>query len=296
LSNSHERCNIAAVTRQLLEINLAMLLISTSGAIGRYMTIAPTTTIWLRSLLAAIILIVFCLINNYSFKINRKADLINIILSGFFLGAHWTLYFYSLQFTNVAIAMLTLFTFPLFTAILEPIFYKTGWSTTQMLGSLMVILGLYVLLPSTDLSNNHVQGILVGLGSSFSYTIRNLILKPQIKRYNGSVLMVYQLVVVTILMIPLQLDFSISEVWPFAIPLLVLALFTTAMGHTLFLRSFKHFSLSMASILSSLQPIYGIIIALIFLGEVPNLNSIVGGLLILGTVVITSWSLKTKAK
>lgn len=273
-----------------------MLLISTSGAIGRYITIVPTTSIWVRSLLAAVILFCFCMFSRLSFKINRKADLVNILLSGLFLGLHWTLYFYSLQYTNVAIAMLTLFTFPLFTAIAEPIFYKTGWSFSQLAGSIMVLIGLYVLLPSTDLSDNNVMGILIGIGSSLSYTIRNLILKPQVSRYNGSVLMTYQLIVVTLLMIPFQLEISFTEIWDFALPLAILALFTTSMGHTLFLRSFKYFSLSMASILSSLQPIYGIIIALIFLGEVPELNSILGGVLILGTVVITSVSLKTKAK
>lgn len=273
-----------------------MLLISTSGAIGRYITIVPTTSIWIRSLLATIILLIFCLINKFSFKIKRKADLVNILLSGLFLGLHWTLYFYSLQYTNVAIAMLTLFTFPLFTSILEPLFYKTSWSLSQLIGSVMVLIGLYVLLPSTDLSDNNVVGILIGVGSSLSYTIRNLILKPQVSRYNGSVLMAYQLMVVTLLMLPLQYEISISEIWPFALPLAILALFTTSMGHTLFLRSFKHFSLSMASILSSLQPIYGIIIALIFLGEIPELKSIIGGLLILGTVVVTSLSIKTKAK
>ena len=273
-----------------------MLLISTSGAIGRYITIVPTTSIWVRSLLAAIILFCFCRISGFSFKIKRKADLINVLISGLFLGLHWTLYFYSLQYTNVAIAMLTLFTYPLFTAITEPVFYKTGWSVSQLAGSVIVLIGLYVLLPSTDLADNNVVGILLGIGSSLSYTIRNLILKPQINRYNGSVLMTYQLIAVTLLMIPFQLKINFTEVWEFALPLAILALFTTSMGHTLFLRSFKYFSLSMASILSSLQPIYGIIIALIFLGEIPELNSIIGGLLILGTVVITSLSLKTKAR
>ncbi|MGB3466358.1 MAG: DMT family transporter, partial [Cyclobacteriaceae bacterium] len=277
--------HIAQVTRKLLEINLAMLLISTSGAIGRYITIIPTTSIWVRSLFAAIVLIGYCLIKKFSFRIDRKADLVNIILSGVFLGLHWTLYFYSLQFTNVAIAMITLFTYPLFTSILEPLFYRTGWSVVQLIGSIVILFGLYVLMPSTDPTDTHFQGIMLGLGSSLAYTVRNLILKPQIERYNGSVLMACQLIIVTILMLPFQLTVSFVEIKNFLLPLIILAVVTTSMGHTLFLRSFRHFTLSHASILSSLQPIYGIVIALIFLNEIPDTNSIIGGLLILGTVV-----------
>lgn len=281
-----------AYIRQLLEINVAMVLISTSGAIGRFITLPPVVSIWVRSSLAALIMIVFCLLSKYSFKIKHKKDIRNIFLSSIFLGAHWVLYFYSLQLTNVAVALLTLFTYPLFTSILEPLFFKTKWSLELLFSSIAVFLGLYILLPSTDFNSEFAFGIFVGLGSSFSYTIRNLILKPQIPSYNGSVIMTYQLIFVSILIIPLIGKIQVNEITRFAIPLSMLALITTAMGHTLFLRSFKHFSMSVASILSSLQPVYGIIIAILFLNEMPNNNSLIGGLLIIATVVFTGWSAK----
>jgi len=266
-----------------------MVFISTSGALGRYITLSPLVSIWTRSALATVIMIIFCLIAGYSFKINQVKDFRNIILSSFFLGAHWVLYFYSLQLTNVAVGILTLFTFPLFTAILEPIFFKTKWSWVQLISCISVFLGLYILLPSTNFQSEFSFGILLGLGSSLSYTFRNLILKKQIQKYNGSILMTYQLICISFMLLPFLREFNLEEVRTFLIPLVTLALVTTSMGHTLFLRSFKHFDLSVASILSSLQPLYGIIIAYFFLGEVPDGNSLVGGSLIIGTVLFTSW-------
>ena len=68
----------------------------------------------------------------------------------------------------------------------------------------------------------------------------------------------------------------------------VLALLTTAIGHTMFLNCFKNFSITTISILSSIQPIYGIIIGALFLKEIPSLLTAVGGLLILSAVAIES--------
>lgn len=74
--------------------------------------------------------------------------------------------------------------------------------------------------------------------------------------------------------------------WP---SLLFLAVFTTVMGHSLFLYSLSHFSVSTASIISSLQPLYGIVIAYFFLKEVPHWGIYVGGCCIVLAVVWESW-------
>ena len=110
--------------KHLVELNLAMLFISTSGVLGRYISMPPPVTIWIRCLLAMVILGVFCWYQKIDLKITRKKDWKTITLSGVFLGAHWITYFYSLQLSNVAIAMLSLFTYPVITALLEPVFLK----------------------------------------------------------------------------------------------------------------------------------------------------------------------------
>ena len=76
--------------------------------------------------------------------------------------------------------------------------------------------------------------------------------------------------------------------------LLMLGFITTALGHTLFLSSFSHFSISTASIISSIQPLFGIIMSVILLNEIPNFKNVVGGILILSTVVIGSIKAKEK--
>ena len=278
-------------SQQLIIFNIAMVLLSTSGTLGRAIHLSPVLSIWLRCFLAGIIMLSFCFYKKYSFAINNRSDALRIALASLFLTIHWVLYFYSLQLTNVAIGMLTLFSYPLFTTVLEPIFFKTKWSMSQLISSAIVIIGLYILLPSFDIKNDFVFGMAMGLLSSLAYTSRNLILKTQVAKYNGSVLMTYQLAFVVVVLSPFISDLTINSIADNAFPLITLALVTTSIGHTLFLMSFKKFSLSSASVMSSLQPVYGIIIAYFALNEIPNYNSLIGGSLIVGAVIYTGLSL-----
>ena len=68
----------------------------------------------------------------------------------------------------------------------------------------------------------------------------------------------------------------------------MLAVITTAIGHTLFLYSLKKFSVTATSIMASIQPVYGVVLAVIFLREYPTANTLVGGGIILSAVIIES--------
>ena len=101
-------------------------------------------------------------------------------------------------------------------------------------------------------------------------------------------LMLHQMIIVSVLLIPV-LFFSDFSNFESQLPLLVIvALLTTAIGHTMMVNSLKHFSVATASIISSVQPIFGIIIAFLFVNEIPSFNTFIGGSLILLTVVIES--------
>jgi drug/metabolite transporter (DMT)-like permease len=152
----------------------------------------------------------------------------------------------------------------------------------------MVLLGVYILAPEFNLESSNVQGILFGLLSALCYSIRILILKQYVAKYDGGMLMFYQTLIITICLLPVLFFMDISgfeSQFPY---LLLLALLTTAIGHSLMVHSLQFFSVSTASIISSVQPIFGIILAFIFLNEIPTWNTFVGGSLILATVVIES--------
>lgn len=267
-----------------------MICISTSGALGRYISLPPPITIWYRALFALVFLGVYCYWKKFKFSFNLKKDGSIILLSGVLMAAHWITYFYALQWSNVAIGMLSLFTYPMITTLLEPLFLKTKWQPFHLLSAFLILLGVFFLAPDFDINNSINKGLLMGLLSAFCYAIRNLIMKKRIEKFNGSILMFYQMLVTIILLIPVFFIFENkqSALQDQLVFLIFLGLITTAIGHTLFLNSFKKFSISTVSILGGIQPLFGIVIAMIFLNEIPAGRSLIGGALILITVFLES--------
>ncbi len=272
----------------LLEINLAMLFIGTSGALGRYIDLPVSVTIASRGILAFLVLFVFCKWKGISLKI-KSEHRISVLLSAILMGLHWVTYFYALQWSSVAIGMLSLFTYPVITAFLEPLLLKTKFQKVHLLLGIMVLMGIYFLSPDLDFKNSNTMAIGIGIFSAFCYALRNLILKSKVRDYHGSALMVYQTGIIGFLLLPaffyIDLEIVLNQ-WK---ALFTLAIVTTAIGHTMFLITFKHFSITTVSILSSVQPVYGIIIGVIFLNEIPEFTTIFGGILILCSVVIESF-------
>lgn len=278
--------------KHIFELNIAVLLISTSGVLGRYISMPPPITIWWRCIFAAIILGLFCWYKKVDLTISTSKDLKTILLSSLFFGAHWVTYFYALQLSNVAIGMLSLFTYPVITALLEPLFFKSKLNRKNVLLGIVVLVGIYFLTPDLNLENDVTKGVIFGLISSVFYALRNILLKKKIDQYHGSMLMFYQMIVVTLVLWPAFFFFEMDPIRNDWSAILLLAIVTTAIGHTLFVMSFKNFSISTASIMSSIQPLYAIILGFLFLNEIPAERTIIGGVLILMTVIVESYQSK----
>lgn len=272
----------------IFELNIAVVFISTSGVLGRSILFPPEVTIWWRCLFAAILIGLFCWYKKYDFNIKSRKDSFVLLLSGLLLGAHWVTYFYALHLSSVAIGMLSLFTYPVITALLEPVFFKIKLSKNQLFLSALVLVGIYFLTPEFNFENSDTKGVIIGIISAVFYSLRNIITKRDLSHYNASKVMFYQMLVIVIFLWPVLIgkDFSSSNDWS---RIVILALVTTAIGHTLFVNSFKNFSISTASIISSMSPIYGILFGMLLLNEIPGQKTLIGGFLILSTVVIESY-------
>jgi drug/metabolite transporter (DMT)-like permease len=267
---------------------LATLFISTSGVLGRYIAMPTEVIIWFRAAIAMVLLYFYCKYKKIDLTIKSSKDYKPFFISGLLMALHWVTYFYALKLSNVALGVLSLYTFPIIIALLEPLFLKVKFDPIYILLGLMVLTGLFILTPEFNIESTQVKGILFGVFSAFCYAVRVLILKQHVAKYNGTMLMFYQTVIITILLLPTLFFMDISgfkSQFPY---LLLLAFLTTAIGHSLMLHSLKFFSASTASIISSLQPIFGIILAFFFLQEIPTMRTFWGGSLILLTVVIES--------
>ena len=278
--------------KNLAVLLTASILISTSGVLGRYIAMPVEVIVWSRAFLAMILLYGFCKLRNQPIAIQKQKHKIPFLLGGIFMAVHWITYFYALKLSNVALGVLSLYTFPIFTAILEPFFLKIKFNPRYIVLGLIVLIGLYVLTPDLDFQNSYVRGILIGLFSALCYAIRILIFKQYVDAYNGTVLMLYQTIVISVILFPTLFFMDLSGFKTQLPFIIILAVVTTATGHSLMLHALQFFSATTASIISSLQPVFGIFLAFIFLGETPVKNTYIGGAIILIAVIIESFKSK----
>ncbi|WP_340198788.1 DMT family transporter [Ascidiimonas sp. W6] len=277
---------VSPYVRHLVLLNLSMLFISTSGVLGRYIALPPPLTIFCRALLALFFLFFYCYFTKINLFQRLGKDTKTIFFSGIFMGVHWITYFYALKFSNVAIGMLSIFTYPVITIFLEPILLKTTFQKNQLFLAILVVVGIFFLVPEFSFDNRYTLAVFLGVISAFFYALRNILVKKQIGKYQATALMWYQLLIIVLMLIPTLFLFPLDGIADQLPALAILALLTTAVGHSLYVMSFRYFSVSTASIMGSLQPLYGIILGFVFLREYPTPSTIIGGILILTSVVL----------
>lgn len=274
--------------KNIIELNFSILLISSAEVFVRFITLDPTLISFWRGVIAFVILGTLLIFKRTSFKISNKKDRIRLLYSSILFALHWVTYFYALQVSSIAIGMLSLFTFPVITAFLEPFYFKTKFNKRHIILAIVVLIGLYIMAPEINFSNDSTKGIIAGVLSGLFFALRNLSMKSNSNKYGSSVLMFYQFLFIAIVFMPFIFISDTSQTVRFAPYILSLGIISTAIGHTIFIKSLKNFNVSTASIIASSQPVYGILMGVLFLNEIPNYHTIIGGALILSTVFIES--------
>ncbi len=132
--------------KNLSSLILATLFISTSGVLGKYIAMPSEVIIWFRSAFAMLFLYGFCKYKKINLRVVDLKTHVPFIISSLFMAAHWVTYFYALKLSNVALGMLSLFTYPVITALLEPLFLKSKFNPSHLvLGAMVYCIGVYCL-------------------------------------------------------------------------------------------------------------------------------------------------------
>ncbi|MEQ8582148.1 MAG: DMT family transporter [Marinoscillum sp.] len=273
-----------------LQLGLAIFIMSSSGTLGRYIELPPPVTIWMRCIIGAVALFIVLKAGKFDLRIGNRKNFWLLFGSALLLAAHWISYFYSLKLSTVAVGMLSLFTYPVITAFLEPLILKTRFQKSSLAFGMLAFVGVALLAPELSFENDYTLGIAIGIFSALTYSIRNILMKKRVAEQSGITLMFYQLLFITLLIWPglFLFEFEPAQVSINWEALLILGLFTTAAGHTLLVLSFKHFTVSTVSVISALTPLLGTFLGYLVLHEIPAGRTYIGGSLIFLTVVAES--------
>ena len=267
----------------LLYVHGAIIMFGGTGLFARIIDLPATDIIAWRSVMAALVLLLILLALKRPIRLNSRWDSVIMLGIGVLLGIHWITYFHSMQIAGVAVGMLALYTTPIITVFLEPLFQGQKPHLRDVAFAVLVFIGVLLLVPDFSLENDITRGVLWGVLSALFFALRNTLQRHYLQQYRGDTSMLYQGAVAALVALPfLQVNpstFTADTLWQLAL----LATAFTAIPHSLFAGSLRYLKAKTVGLIGCLQPVYGTLFAFLILHEQPDLLTLVGGALIVGT-------------
>ena len=190
----------------------------------------------------------------------------------------------------MAISLLTFSTCPIFATFIEPMFFKEEkLKKENILTALVAFAGVAIVVPKFDMGSTMLQGFIEGILAGLTFALISVLERKFVKELNGVIISFYEQSIVFIALLPICIFTGLNPVS--LSDILYILLFSTVF--TLFSRycyinGLKGVSAQTASVLTSVEPIYGIILAALLLDETPSVKEVVGGIVIISAVVYSS--------
>ncbi|MGZ3673841.1 MAG: DMT family transporter, partial [Ktedonobacterales bacterium] len=236
-----------------------------------------------RVVYAGCALALVVVLRGVSLRPKRRRDGVLLIAQGGVLALHWTAFFQSINVSNVAIGLLSFSSFPLFTAAIEPVVLRQRPSRVQIVAAGIVLAGVYLLVPSPSLRNGDTVGVLWGLLAGATFAVLSVMNRLLGRDYPSIAISLYQDGTAALVLMPVLLVVHPATLftWRTQLLLALLGLVCTALAHTLFIEGLRSVTAQLASLIASLEPVWGILFALLLLQEVPTGRTLLGGAIIL---------------
>jgi drug/metabolite transporter (DMT)-like permease len=268
-------------SRSLAQIHLAVLLFGFPGLFGKWLAQPAVVIVFGRVLFASLALAGIMWLRGIPFRVRSRRDLFLLGLCGLVLAVHWTMFFRAVQVSSVAVGLLAYSSFPVFTAFLEPLLARERWDPASLIFALVCVGGVGLIVPGFDLSNTVVRGVLWGLGAGLTFSVLSVLNRNLAARHSSLTIAFSQDLLAGLFLVPAVLGTGLALSGRDWALIALLGVFGTAAAHTLFISGMRGVGARTASILSSLEPVYGILLALAFLKEVPSLRTVSGGAVVL---------------
>lgn len=280
--------------QSLIYLHIAVFLFGGTALFAKLISLNALDITAYRAAIAGVAICVLLTLQKKPIKLHKPKDYVIAILLGVAVGIHWVTYFAGMQLAGITVGMLAFFTYPVLTVFLEPLFNKSKPKAKDVISAAVVIVGIYLLVPTTNLNDDVTLGVITGVVSALFFSIRNITHKRYFSQYGGPQTMFYQTLVAS-LMLCAFIDVPPYEVSNNDLLLIVIAgIVFTAMPHSLFAASLRHLSAATAGLISCLQPLYGTILAMLILHERPSLITFIGGALIVSAALFETWSISRR--
>jgi len=279
-------------------LHLAVVLFGFTAILGALIRLPALSLVWWRVLISSISLAF--IIRGFGFlRTMPRIQILRFTGIGSIIALHWVAFFASVKLAGASVCLVCMATTCLFLSILEPLLFKKTFRRIDFLVALLIIPGMVMVVQNIDASR--YTGVLAGLVSAMLAALFSVLNKKYIsdaKVWHISWIEMtsacLSLSLILILIYPWNAGMRIwpeAMEWPY---LLILGVLCTTVAHAMSLFSLQHLSAFALNLVINLEPVYGILLAVVILNENKDLNLgfYCGAALILMAVISYPYLLK----
>ena len=278
--------------KSYLHLHLIVFIWGFTAVLGRLISLEALPLVWFRMLFAVGFIAVYIWIKKIPIQVSPKTA-VKFLFAGIIIALHWFTFFKAIKVSNISVTLACLATGAFFTSLLEPLFYRKKIVWYEVLFGLLVVVGLYIIF---NVEAQYIEGIIIALISAFLSALFAVINSKFVKEHNPTLISFYELGggLVFFSFLLLFTNSSTSTFFKLSsedlIYLFILSSVCTAYAFIASTAIMKFLSPYTVMLTINLEPIYGIILAVLVYKEKETMspNFYFGALIILLSVVLNS--------
>ncbi len=281
-----------SLKRAYIDLHIAVILLAFTAILGDLITLSASVLVWWRTLIAGVGIGAWLLLSG-GMRWDWVRTKTKIYILGALVAIHWICFFGSIKLANASTALICFATISLFTAMIEPWITGRKRQRHELVFGLMVIPG--IVLIAGRAQGDLMWGIVLGILAAFLVAVFSSLEKKWIPEIDPAHMTFLQMAGAWAAMciwmtgeagwrgvdvfMPTQQD------W---IYLLILGLICTSIAWVLAARAIRSVTAYDSVMVINLEPVYGIIMALLLLDDSKELTLYfyIGASIILASVIL----------
>tara|TARA_R110002049_G_scaffold85844_6_gene218291 strand:- start:19038 stop:19949 length:912 start_codon:yes stop_codon:yes gene_type:complete len=277
--------------KNYLHLHFLVFIAGFTAILGELITIKAIPLVWYRMVIASVLMFVYIKIAKVKLKITPKA-ILRLSIAGIIIALHWITFFGAIDKANISIALAMFSTGAFFASFIEPFIYKRTIIWYEIVFGAIVIIGVFII---TKSEIKYLTGILLGISSAFFSSLFAVLNGKFLKQHTATVISFYEFLsgvfFVSLYILFFGEGFSMGF---FSLSqsdfgyLFILASICTAYAFIASVYVMKLISPYTVVLTYNLEPIYGIIMAIVLFPETERMSSsfYYGAVIILATVLL----------
>ena len=278
---------------KLTSLHLMVIILGLTGVFGKLISLSAIHLVWYRMGIAFVSIAIFLAFKKQLFSISKK-DFFGLLGVGALVTFHWLCFFESIKVSTVSVAVVCLATSSLFSALIEPFFFKRKFLFYEVIMGVVVVVALAFIMGT---ETKYFWGYFYGIIAALLATLFTLFNAKYINKVGAAKITMIEMlsgVIIISCILFFQQDYTVFTTKISVTDLsylIILGTLCTAMVFVWLTEIMRHitpYSLIMAI---NLEPVYSIIFALIIFGDNELMSSsfYFGSCVIIGIVFLDGY-------